>query len=37
VDAVADQIRAAVSPVVGGRAIDVHVADLRLDGPELPA
>ncbi len=35
VSQVADQIRAAVAPLVPGTAIDVHVADLQLT--ELPA
>ena len=30
---VAEQIRAAVAPLVPGRAVDVHVADLRLTDP----
>ncbi|TFV64135.1 hypothetical protein E4P41_02530 [Geodermatophilus sp. DF01-2] len=36
----ADQVRAAVAPLAGGRVVDVHVADLQLfeeQPPALPA
>lgn len=32
-----EQVRAAVGPLAGGRAVDVHIADLQLPGEEQPA
>lgn len=32
----AEQVRAAVAPLAPGRAIDVHVADVRLAGEQPP-
>jgi hypothetical protein len=32
---VAEQIRAAVAPLVPGRAVDVHVADLQVTAPPV--
>ena len=34
---VAEQIRTAVAPLVGDRAVDVHIADLQVGDPQPPA
>ncbi|SDN69278.1 hypothetical protein SAMN05428965_1175 [Geodermatophilus sp. DSM 45219] len=33
---VAEQVRAAVAPLVPGRAVDVHVADVQVTHPPAP-
>ena len=33
---VAEQVRAAVAPLVPGRAVDVHVADVQVTDPPAP-
>jgi hypothetical protein len=35
--ALADQVRAAVAPLAGGRRVDIHVAEIRLPGEETLA
>jgi hypothetical protein len=35
--ALTEQVRAAVTPLAGGRRVDVHVADIRLPGEETLA
>jgi hypothetical protein len=35
--ALADQVRAAVTPLAGGRRVDIHVADICLPGEETLA
>jgi hypothetical protein len=35
--ALTDQVRAAVTPLAGGRRVDVHIADIQLPGEETLA
>ena len=37
VPVLAGQVRARVTPLAGGRAVDVHVADLQPAGEDRPA